>query len=87
MMRFVLTFAIALLVLPAAATGKGPTTATLEGPGLGDGISFTGDEGAGRLGYLTQEAGFFAAMFDAEPNPVGASAVLLRRRARPAPAA
>lgn len=69
-MRFALMLAIALLVFPAAAIGKGPTTATLEGPGLGDGISFTGDEGAGRLGYLTQEAGFFAAVLGQEPNPM-----------------
>ena len=70
MTRLAFTLAIALLVLPAAAFGKGPTSATLDGPGAGGGISFSGAEGTGRLGYLAQEAGFFAAMFGQEPSPM-----------------
>lgn len=70
MKRLALTLAIATLALPTAALGKGPTAATLEGPGIGDGISFTGYEGTGRLGYLTQATGFFAAVLGQQPNPM-----------------
>ena len=41
----------------------------MEGPGGGGGITFSGDEGSGPLGNLTQQSGWFAAAFAQEPNP------------------
>ena len=49
----------------------GPSAATMEGPGGGGGgITFSGDEGSGPLGNLTQQSGWFAAVFGQEPNPM-----------------
>jgi hypothetical protein len=70
MRRLILLLALATLVVPATALGKGPSTATLEGPGGGGGITFSGDEGSGPLGNLTQQSGWFAAVFEQEPNPM-----------------
>jgi hypothetical protein len=42
----------------------------MEGPGGGGGITFSGDEGSGPLGNLTQQSGWFAAVFEQEPNPM-----------------
>lgn len=70
MTRLMLIFAIAALALPSAALAKGPSAATMEGPGGGAGISFGGDEGSGPLGQLTEQAGFFPAVFGQEPNPM-----------------
>ena len=42
----------------------------MEGPGGGGGITFSGDEGSGPLGNLTQQSGWFAAAFAQEPNPM-----------------
>ena len=70
MTRLMLIFAIAALALPSAALAKGPSAATMEGPGGGGGISFSGDEGSGPLGQLTEQAGFFPAVFGQEPNPM-----------------
>ena len=74
MKRLVLTLAIAALVLPATALGKGPTVASLDGPGTGD-ITFKGyGESSGTsLGELTEQTGFFPAVFSPEPNPMVAS--------------
>jgi hypothetical protein len=74
MKRAFLILAIAALALPAAALGKGPSGASIDGPG-GDGINFTGDgeSGGTALGDLTQQAGFFAATFGQEPDPMLAS--------------
>jgi hypothetical protein len=70
MKRLILTLAIALLVLPAAALGKGPSAASIDGPDAGGGISFNGDGHSGALGRLTQHAGFFPAVFAQEPDPM-----------------
>jgi hypothetical protein len=70
MRRLILLLALATLVVPATALGKGPSTATMEGPGGGGGITFSGDEGSGPLGNLTQQSGWFAAAFAQEPNPM-----------------
>ena len=71
MKRLILTLALASLVLPAAALGKGPSAATMDGPGGGGGITFSGNEGSGPLGDLTQQSGWFAAAFEqVEPNPL-----------------
>ncbi|MGH3080844.1 MAG: hypothetical protein ACRDNH_06880 [Gaiellaceae bacterium] len=71
MKRAFLILAIAALALPAAALGKGPSGASIDGPGSG-GITFSGDgeSGGTPLGDLTQQAGFFPAVFGQEPNPM-----------------
>jgi hypothetical protein len=70
MKRLILLLAVAVLALPSQALGKGPSAATMEGPGGGGGITFSGDEGSGPLGNLTQQSGWFAAVFEQEPNPM-----------------
>ena len=72
MKRMLFLLAIAALVLPATAVGKGPSGAEVSGPGDGGGISFTGngESGGTPLGNLTEQAGFFAAAFGQEPNPL-----------------
>jgi hypothetical protein len=70
MKRLILLLALALLAMPSNALGKGPSAATMEGPGGGGGITFSGDEGSGPLGNLTQQSGWFAAVFEQEPNPM-----------------
>jgi hypothetical protein len=70
MRRLILLLVLALLALPAQALGKGPIAATMEGPGGGGGITLSGDEGSGPLGNLTQQSGWFAAVFEQEPNPM-----------------
>jgi hypothetical protein len=70
MRRLILLLALALLAVPSQALGKGPSAATMEGPGGGGGITFSGDEGSGPLGNLTQQSGWFAAVFEQEPNPM-----------------
>jgi hypothetical protein len=70
MKRLILALTIAALVLPAAALGKGPSAATMDGPGGGGGITFSGDEGSGPLGDLTQQSGFFPAVFRQQPDPM-----------------
>ena len=69
-----LTLVVAALCLPATALGKGPSGASIDGPGSGR-ISFAGDgeSGGTQLGDLTQQAGFFPAVFAQEPNPMLAS--------------
>lgn len=69
MKRLILTLALASLVLPASALAKGPSAASMDGPGGGS-ITFSGDEGSGPLGDLTQQSGWFAAAFGREPSPL-----------------
>jgi hypothetical protein len=70
MKRLIFTLMIAALVLPATALAKGPSGATMDGPGGGGGITFGGDEGSGPLGALTEQAGFFPAVFRQQPDPM-----------------
>ncbi len=72
MKRLFLIFSIAVLALPATALAKGPSAASINGPGGGGGITFTGyGESAGEpLGDLTLLAGFFPAAFGQEPDPM-----------------
>jgi hypothetical protein len=74
MRRALLTLAIAALVLPAAALGKGPSAATVDGPGAGGGgISFGGDggtPGGDALGALAEQSGLYPAVFAQEPDPI-----------------
>jgi hypothetical protein len=61
--RLLVIVAAAALVLPTAAFGKGPTSATLTGPGTG-GITFSSYQGPEpNLTHITQHAGFFATVF------------------------
>jgi hypothetical protein len=64
------TLALAALVFASTAAAKGPTAATITGPGLDTPLSISGTEGSGDLGLLVQEAGFFPAAFDQTPSPM-----------------
>jgi hypothetical protein len=68
MKRLILLLALTALAMPSLALGKGPSAATMDGPG--GGITFSGDEGSGRLENLTQQSGWFDAAFAQEPNPL-----------------
>ena len=68
MRRAVLILAIAALALPTQALGKGPSGATIEGPGA-DRITFTGGRNSG-LFLLTEQTGLFPAVFGREPDPM-----------------
>jgi hypothetical protein len=72
MKRILILAAIAALVLPATALAKGPSGATIDGPGTGGGLNIGGggESGGTPLGDLTQQAGFFPAMFGQEPDPM-----------------
>ncbi len=71
MKRILLVLAVAALAFPATALAKGPSEASLKGPGLDKAIAFAGTEEPGTpLGDLTQFAGFFPAAFGQEPNPM-----------------
>ena len=70
MKRLILLLALTALAMPSLALGKGPSAATMDGPGGGGGITFSGDEGSGPLGNLTQQSGWFDAAFAQEPNPL-----------------
>ena len=67
-----LILAIAAVALPPAAFGKGPSGASIDGPGGGGGITFTGngESGGTPLGNLTEQAGFFPATFGQQPDPM-----------------
>jgi hypothetical protein len=75
MKRAVLILAITVLALPAAALAKGPSAATIDGPGVGGGggsdITITGccaPETATMK--LAEQAGFFPAAFARQPDPM-----------------
>ena len=73
MKRLFLVVLVAAFALPATAFGKGPSAASIDGPGGGgEGITFTGyGESAGSsLGDLTLLSGFFPAAFGQEPRPM-----------------
>jgi hypothetical protein len=72
MKRTVVLLAVAALVLPAGASAKGPSSADIDGPGLGGGMTFTGGgENVGMpLGDLAHYAGFFPAVFRQTPDPI-----------------
>lgn len=63
----------ALLLFPAAAAAKGPSTATITGPGLAQALTFEGYGPGGEggstspLGILVGEAGFFPQAFEQTP--------------------
>ena len=64
---------LATLVVTAPAWAKGPSTASLTGPGLGHALPINGDgeNGAGTsLGSLVQYGGFFPQVFAQIPDPL-----------------
>jgi hypothetical protein len=69
---FTLTVLAVALALPAVALAKGPSGASITGPGLGKTLSFKGSgEASGTaLGNLTAYAGFFPAAFGQSPDPM-----------------
>ncbi len=73
MRRLVVAPALVLLALalPLAAQAKGPSTASLSGPGLTRAVAVSGDgEVTGTLlGRLTMTSGFFAQVFGQTPDP------------------
>jgi hypothetical protein len=65
--------ALAVIVLfPGVAAAKGPSEASISGPGLDHAISIQGygeGDSASRLGILVEQSGFFAQVFQQTPNP------------------
>jgi hypothetical protein len=61
---------LAAAVLAPAALAKGPSAATITGPGLDHALTVKGTEMSGRLGDVTQYSGFFPAAFGQEPSPM-----------------
>jgi hypothetical protein len=72
MKRLVFVLAALMLTLPTVAFAKGPSDASVNGPGTGGGLKINGDgESAGtQLGNLTEQAGFFPATFGQQPDPM-----------------
>jgi hypothetical protein len=72
MKRMLVLAAIVALALPLAALAKGPTGASISGPGSGGGLNISGDgkSGGTPLGDVTEQAGFFPAAYGQEPNPM-----------------
>jgi MYXO-CTERM domain-containing protein len=65
--------ALAALAAASTAAAKGPTAASLTGPGLGHAISIGGASEGGAmtpLGILVQHGGFFPQVFRETPDPV-----------------
>ena len=58
-------------MLPTTALGKGPSGASLSGPGIASRITFKGyGSDAKSVGTLADQAGFFPAAFGQEPGPM-----------------
>jgi hypothetical protein len=75
-MRIYLAAAVLVaLALPVVASAKGPSGASVSGPGLDRALTVRGDgEGPGTaLGTLATASGFFPQMFGQTPDPTHAS--------------
>lgn len=71
MKRLIPILCLALLAVPSAAFAKGPSAASVNGPGTGGGFTLTGGEGDGSpLSDLSMTAGFFAGAFAEQPSPM-----------------
>jgi hypothetical protein len=71
MKRILLVLAVAALALPTAAIAKGPSEASITGPGLGKAIKISGPESEGSpMMNFAEAAGFFPAAFSQQPNPL-----------------
>jgi hypothetical protein len=76
MRRYLIAAALVALALPTLAAAKGPASASVSGPGLGQPLVVTGDgEGPGtqQLGTLAMSSGFFPQLFGQTPNPTFAA--------------
>jgi hypothetical protein len=71
MLKYLVAAALlAALVLPGLSAAKGPSGASISGPGLARSLAITGNgEGPGTLGTLAASGGFFAQMFGQAPDP------------------
>jgi hypothetical protein len=69
MKRLLFALSAAALLLAPAALAKGPSAASITGPGLGKPLSIKGTEGSGPLGRLTESTGFFPTSFQTSPDP------------------
>jgi hypothetical protein len=70
-MKCVLGLLLVALVLPASAAAKGPSKATVSGPGLGEALVVTGAEAPGTpLMTLAESTGFFPAVYGQSPDPM-----------------
>lgn len=72
MKRIFLIATVVSLVLAPAAFAKGPSVATITGPGLSKPIKIAGNSESGwtGLGVFTEHAGFFPSAFGQDPNPM-----------------
>lgn len=69
MKRLLLLFSVAALALPATALAKGPSEASITGPGLDKAIVISGPESEGSpMMDFAEAAGFFAAAFEQTPT-------------------
>jgi len=74
MKRMLVLCAVAALTLPTVAVAKGPSGASIDGPGTGGSLKFSSDEsGGGTLGTLTEQTGIFPALFGQTPDPMQTS--------------
>jgi hypothetical protein len=63
--------AVAALAVPAIARAKGPSHASIDGPGTGGGIDITSNlEPGSKLMDLSTWSGFFPAVFRQTPDPM-----------------
>jgi len=60
----------AMLLFPALAVAKGPSGASITGPGLSHAINIEG-YGGSTLGILVSDGGFFAQAFEQTPSSTG----------------
>ena len=71
MKRTFTLLAILALAFPATAAAKGPSGASIDGPGTGSGINLSGSLAPGtELGDFTTWSGFFPAVFRQTPDPM-----------------
>ena len=91
MRRYLVLATVVALALPAAATAKGPASASITGPSVRTAVSGNGEAPGNPLETLANAGGFFAQMFGQTPDPTfrlrpkGALTAVHRgvRRARP----
>src|SRR5918992_3815216 len=71
MRSMLVLLATVALVLPATASAKGPSGASIDGPGTGGGIDITGTmEPSSQLMLFSTWSGFFPAVFRQTPDPM-----------------
>jgi hypothetical protein len=61
---------LAVACLTPVASAKGPSEASIEGPGLSGPLALSGYEGSGTLGAFLQSGGFFPSVFRHSPDPM-----------------